>query len=387
MPSKYPVSSKSTSLTVGFVFLLLFVGVGSVLKVSGYFGRFFDFSLAFGLAIPFLISIYIVSERGALPRSIVGFVVFMAVFAAWNAVLAAGYSQPHGLERAGLAVGIIGIVLFFARHAGSVGPVGRRCFVGVAYLILVGLGLWSVMKAGHGVEIINENGPGAISFALAGFIVTFANTERRGAFHLIMSLFLAGLIAWQFSSRAAFFSLIIFGMAYTWFGYFRKLSLASWAPLTAVFVIQLIFVFLYSNQGGVQQVINSISMEISGQRAMSGRDEMWPLVLSAIQDSMWFGYGPGSSVSDLFVQNLSAHNLFLQVAYQTGLVGVFFLFGALLYLHYALVRSRSEIQRRAGAAFLPAVLFLNIFGVSLTQNMFAYGAMYWAVLGSNLRYK
>lgn len=119
---------------------------------------------------------------------------------------------------------------------------------------------------------------------------------------------------------------------------------------------------------------------ILGKPLETGRQIIWPLLL----DQFWlypvFGYGrtdPGYLLdADYF--GLSAHNLYLQTAFEFGSVGL-----ALLMLVFIVQHARLDGPSAAafhGRALLCAVLVREMFEVSLTENNFSFGILIWSML-------
>ena len=123
----------------------------------------------------------------------------------------------------------------------------------------------------------------------------------------------------------------------------------------------------------------------------SGRETLWPEVIQGISDHPIVGNGTSASWRFVrkeygIVQELSAHNLYLAVLYQSGLIGLIgisWLFASFLYTYWKMPDSR---WARIGFAIFMAALFREVWEVSLTQNTLQIGLGVWvlATLGISL---
>ena len=136
---------------------------------------------------------------------------------------------------------------------------------------------------------------------------------------------------------------------------------------------------------------NEVVYDVSGLEINTGREVLWPHVIAGIQERPLFGHGSGASVR--FERSIggghtlkqSAHNLYLTVTYQAGVVG---LAGLVLYLQGIWMlyhRSRWSAHARLGAAFFAAIALREAFEVSLTQNNLIVGVGAWTLIGGLLR--
>lgn len=111
------------------------------------------------------------------------------------------------------------------------------------------------------------------------------------------------------------------------------------------------------------------------------RELFWPVVLDLILTKPYFGYGAGTILRDVADIAFSTHSHFLQIALQTGAVGLAAFFLLLASLWTVLHRQRDGALRAFGLAVLTSVIVTNVFGITLLQNAVSIGVLQWTVLG------
>lgn len=119
-----------------------------------------------------------------------------------------------------------------------------------------------------------------------------------------------------------------------------------------------------------QQIVPAVK-DSYGRRLNSGRETLWPMMISAIREKPWTGWGAGTGVPDYtYLEDLhSAHNQFLQVGYQVGIPGVLLLAWGLWGVWNDITRSRMfhPVLAIGGVGFVLMVIFcstdavLNVF--------------------------
>ena len=141
--------------------------------------------------------------------------------------------------------------------------------------------------------------------------------------------------------------------------------------------------------------IDRYSTDWIGLPLLSGRETLWPMLIQKVKNRPFVGHG--SKAPTRFVRKhrrfenradarleLSAHNLYLITAYQTGFVGLFVLFVFLTAIWRLLIQSIHIPIGRLALAFFIAILFRENFEISLTQNNLQMGLGEWAIIASGL---
>ena len=142
--------------------------------------------------------------------------------------------------------------------------------------------------------------------------------------------------------------------------------------------------------GGALESLSAMNQSSGARTIYSGRELIWPMVAALIGRQPLTGYGPTAVPGDFLDIELSAHNLFLQVGLQVGLVGsaliFLFFFGAYLQVARSATYVSLPTRPQAAIAFgvISVALMHSCFEVVLFQNIVPVGMLSMAVLGGAL---
>lgn len=198
--------------------------------------------------------------------------------------------------------------------------------------------------------------------ALCGMLLMFANSRSAIVTTLIL-ISLTALLAWL--DR-------------------RGLSCSKVA--TVLFIAAIVaagaFSILYPSLVGTPlgAELEQLSREVLNKNFFSGREVVWKMVLDATRGHELFGLGLGMVPSLIYETSFSSHNLYLQTIMQSGIVGM----GLLISILWLVVRRLNRLRgwpACVGVSLVVAILFHETLEVSLTQNNFDVGIMFWMLLG------
>jgi O-antigen ligase len=130
--------------------------------------------------------------------------------------------------------------------------------------------------------------------------------------------------------------------------------------------------------------LQELSLRMTGQNLFSGRHLFWDDLGAAISARPWFGYGAGATAEAITGYSWSSHNLYLQTALQTGVVGLGLLVFFLWTIWAQFRPGYTDIGARVAASFFAGVLVHQVFEVSLTQNNIATGFLAWIIVSIGL---
>lgn len=121
----------------------------------------------------------------------------------------------------------------------------------------------------------------------------------------------------------------------------------------------------------------------------SGRQELWPGVIARIKQRPLTGHGTAESWRMIrkqhgITQELSPHNLWLAILFETGLVGLLGVIVFLWAIWYSLLNRPHAWLLSLSAAFFVGVLVREAAEVSLTQNTLQIGLGSWAAIMAGL---
>jgi len=200
-------------------------------------------------------------------------------------------------------------------------------------------------------------------------------------------LAVACLLLWASGSRTAQLSIIATVLTYAAWPRIVRSTLSHVSVFLAIVVSTIGGVFFYVSlsQYSIFDSLREIAQRYSGAELYSGRELLWPMVLDHISQKPIFGWGAGfreeEILSDFLGEATHAHNLYLAVALQTGIMGLVLLFGV-LYSIWSIYRCpNSDRVVRLSAAFFVGILFHQWFELSLTQNNVSVGVLFWTIIG------
>lgn len=128
--------------------------------------------------------------------------------------------------------------------------------------------------------------------------------------------------------------------------------------------------------------VNQTVMAWTDRQITSGRQNIWPILLSTINQHPLFGLGADVEPSSYTNENLSAHNFYLQLTLQTGLVGLTALAWALLGVWSNLTSQRRVAPKVTFAAAVFLVFLLhNLTEVIMFQNAQIVSVGAWILIG------
>lgn len=131
--------------------------------------------------------------------------------------------------------------------------------------------------------------------------------------------------------------------------------------------------------------IDDLIKETSGRTAESGRQLIWPILFDKVSKSPWIGLGSGILPENLYSTRLSAHNHFLQVYVQTGIIGLssFIILLALIWRAIGRPRRSEPVGIYLSACFLVLLVHLSL-EVFLMQGNPTIGVGAWILFGTGV---
>ncbi|MBP1917178.1 O-antigen ligase [Lederbergia galactosidilyticus] len=240
-------------------------------------------------------------------------------------------------------------------------------------------------------EALNPNTLGGYAFLLSFFPLLYFSyyaknfqTTRR----LFIAIILLGLIFFT-ETRS-----VILSIAFIFLTYFlwnriinSKLKFKLYFGFIAAFCFT--FTVIYPKLDKYlpnYDYLNYQMIKYTGKSIHSGRDFIWSNLIDVINQKTLLGYGSGALPSDFFDSTLSAHNLYLQITLQVGLVGMalFVIFLYSIWKRFWLNRFDQKV--RFSAAFFIGIIIYQLSEVSLTQNNFSFALIQWLIIGVGLSY-
>lgn len=181
--------------------------------------------------------------------------------------------------------------------------------------------------------------------------------------------------------------LIVFGILtfalYILFSRARSVSRHPRIVLAAIGLSIVGFIFFYTNIENSPHLssINEFLIETTNRSALSGRQILWPSIIASILENPLFGLGAGTLPSDIMTTDLSSHNYYLQVALQTGIIGLAIAIWCVSRAWRVLVGMGDQSAANALASSLLAVFIVhNATEVIMFQNALRVAIPAWIVV-------
>ncbi len=258
------------------------------------------------------------------------------------------------------------------------------CF-GISNWLLGAWWLWAGAPSAFSAHMSNPNLAGGY-FCFSLFFILLAlhmPQQRLLRLPLIGLAGLTALLAYISESRAILLALLAAAAVYygwRWLTAHRWRFLAAFWVSIAVAALITVVLPVIGLLPFFEQA-TELSQGLFSKSISSGRSWIWALMFQGILDKPVFGHGPYYLPRNLFEIELSAHNLYLQVALQVGFTGLAALLGTLFAIWRVFWHGRRDHRVRLAAAFTTALLIQQTFDVSLTQHNLSLGLLMWMIMG------
>lgn len=271
--------------------------------------------------------------------------------------------------------------------------IGFILFLVILYVLI---NIFFLLVSGHADThfsgmFINPNSLGAYS----GFLTFFPflkiidpNTRKIKKFFWLGVVITLLVMVYISDTRSMMFSLLIAFLVYKGFGKISRTRFSFNILFFTVLGLAISFITVYPNLS-TYTWFNELDLYIqnaTGKSLYSGREGVWVTMFKIVQENPWFGHGSDKVPAMYLGENLSAHNLFLQTALQSGWVGVTILCLILFSIWSRLRIGRYNKEVRLTGAFLIGFIIHQTFEVSLTQNNVIIGALQWLILAIGTSY-
>lgn len=227
-----------------------------------------------------------------------------------------------------------------------------------ALFMLLNIGLWYISN--REIKLYN---------ALVYIPALVASNGRNMILSVLVFIFV--FLLWKMIVKNIFTRIISFGMTVSII-YYVTIKIPQW-----MYDPSMVWVNRYIRQ-------------LTGKNFFSGRGVIWNNIFNAIKGNEWVGYGTTTIYSQIMNSNLSAHNQYLQLYMQNGLVGIIMLFCVLFSIWIKLTKRCEESvfeykNKRISGSMLLSFMIANIFTVSMLQNTFYSSLTAWFIIGIGLQ--
>ena len=238
--------------------------------------------------------------------------------------------------------------------------------------------------------ISNTDTYASIIYCWMMFLSLSLQKNKNNLFSIILCFFLITISSARGSILSALIFIIVF---YFIFGIKRNKKLNAKllkAILITTILLFFLFIILYAKSQYFSWAIalDNFSKQYFKKNFYSGRQIIWSNIIIFIQKKPLIGYGLTTLPSDLFLTRFSAHNTFLQLTLQSGIIGLILLFNIIIKIYKKLSKLQLSYSI-AGISSILSIILHECFEACLIFNMLVAGLQMWFIMGiaSNSNYK
>lgn len=305
-----------------------------------------------------------------------------------GSALATG-ANAYALSRSFILICIAAVIycFYYCGTYGIIKPISK-IFSVIAILTLLCLFFAVVSGSGNRQSIVfnNANALGMFSVILFYYSLLFIQNNKylhhRGFVYALI-LVLAVFIIRASGSRTALISIILGFLVYNFWSLLSKHRILYLFMVLILLASSYLIIYFFSSakHSFAATIVEGYMSSFSEKQLFSGRDRMWPTIVQSIFEKPIFGFGAGQNTSDLFNVHYSAHNLYLQVTFETGIFGLILLITNILIVFLLIYKARNTSHSRLLISFFVSMLFIQNFEITLFQNNMALGFPFWVLFG------
>lgn len=339
----------------------------------------------------------LLSGRVRVPHAFAWSTFWFVLLIAWS------LARVEGSAGLGLTVKWLAILVFFSTLVAwplSSRDLERLVWVGgVAAMIAVSLGIFGgAEKIGRVAWFVHPNFVGGLLVVYAFFVLlglSSARKSKRLFSWVALAVLIVGLT--YSASRASMLAVLVVIVVLTarYYVSSRKIFIsATYITVVSLGLSFLLLPLVFGPQALPQLPdLNQLtsdeqSLQLFGKRAETGRLDIWAGLFEYIEQRPLAGWGAGVTPEDLTGvipesltgNSLSAHNGYLQIWLQLGVVGMILQTLLFVTLLLFLFRRRNRVARVALAVLLGLIL-REMFEVTLLQNNAPLTILIWLIIG------
>ncbi len=189
------------------------------------------------------------------------------------------------------------------------------------------------------------------------------------------------LLAFSGQARSIWIAFFIFVMVFICWRFITVNRIMFYGTFAVIIVFLISVTVFYPMIGNHSDAViwNEIIRNYTGKNLFSGREDIWLALIELIKQRLLIGYGASASPQQFLPIGLSSHNLYLQIALQSGLTGLALLILLFWNIWKLFYRKVDSIYVKLAASFFVAAMVYQLFEVSLTQNNLAIGILIWLI--------
>ena len=236
-------------------------------------------------------------------------------------------------------------------------------------------------------RIINPNSIGMLCFTLSALLIASKTDRQILSFSnfLILSFLIISIAV---LARASFLALTMLLATYMAWHFITQNRLTYWTTFFLILTVISGSIFVLTNtSSSIFIFFDVISQSLLGRNLDTGRDAIWTNLIPLLVERPFFGWGPSVNIAEISNSSQSAHNLYIQIMLQVGLLGLVCLILILAGIWKGLYSRKHSHLARCTGSYLLGIMILQAFEVTLTQNLIAFGVPFWVLAGFALSEK
>ncbi|WP_210470036.1 O-antigen ligase family protein [Sporosarcina sp. 6E9] len=233
------------------------------------------------------------------------------------------------------------------------------------------------------MSLTNANSNGIIAFLLLFFcIINFRESNWiLRIINIYNTLFLLYALFMVATSRAAMLAFLVSVFIYL----VVKKSHRFVFPFIALLIVgSQAFTLFYLKAKGttIGMKLNALTEKYTGKRFFSGRDRVWKESLEDVTNSgnIWTGLGNNTQHGEF---NGYLHNFYVQLFYQSGIIGLLLMSALLLAIAYVAMKVKRDTidhSYKILFAYFVGILFLQIFEGHLIYKFELISMLCWIII-------
>lgn len=237
---------------------------------------------------------------------------------------------------------------------------------------------------------LNTNTIGSFAFFLAFFpllyLVGYSKGFKKSRILIILALTTIAIFATD--TRSVLLSAVSGLVTFIFWKSITKNKLFFYLYFMLIVAYNYFIVVVYPNLYKWEHfyTLNQWSIKLTDKPIMTGRNTIWAQLVDLISLKPWLGYGASVVPEDFLSTSLSAHNLYLQIGLQAGLVGIILLFLFFFVIWNSFWKNKTDPKVKLASCFFISILIHQSFEVTLTHNQFSIGLLQWLIVAFGLNY-
>ncbi|QHS23524.1 O-antigen ligase family protein [Virgibacillus sp. MSP4-1] len=202
--------------------------------------------------------------------------------------------------------------------------------------------------------------------------------------YFIYTLMVNLLLIYSTGSRSIFLSIFLVFISALLLKYIKKFYRLFFLILIS-FSLVFFYLFVKLSDMKIGHTLNSISLNLLDKPLFNGRQKVWSQIWPHVTESPLVGHGVEVDGRQFTNPVFTAHNQYLQMALEVGVLGLA-VFLVLLFLIWKLliISADKNFAANLSISFFVAILIYENFELTLFQNNYEIGMMQWLVITSGI---